>query len=152
MQSATVPHYGPKVMAATEASNKSSQDELSESETKIPAMDGKLCRENTRIQADIENDDARPAPDGGFEAWLVAVGSFCIFFSCMGFANSFGTMADYYITHQLREESADDIAWIGSLSAFLQFFSGMVGGPLFDKFGAKACLHLSISFETLVDY
>ncbi|OAR02829.1 hypothetical protein LLEC1_01600 [Akanthomyces lecanii] len=87
---------------------------------------------------DTSEDDFSKAPDGGLEAWLVAAGSFCIFFCCLGFSNSFGVLADYYIQHQLRGESASKIAWIGSLSAFLQFFSGMVGGPLFDRYGAKA--------------
>ncbi|KAK0621636.1 major facilitator superfamily domain-containing protein [Bombardia bombarda] len=78
-----------------------------------------------------------PAPDGGLEAWLVAAGGCCLFFCCLGFSNSFGNFAEYYMTHELRAESPDSIAWIGSLSAFLQFAAGMVGGPLFDRYGAK---------------
>lgn len=93
---------------------------------------------NTNGEEDANGDGFSKAPDGGLEAWLVAAGSFCIFFCCLGFSNSFGVLADYYIQHQLRGESASKIAWIGSLSAFLQFFSGMVGGPLFDRYGAKA--------------
>jgi MFS family permease len=73
--------------------------------------------------------------------WLVAGGSACIFFCTLGFANSFGTFQEYYMTHQLQAESASKISWIGSLMSFLQFFSGMVGGPLFDRFGAKVCFH-----------
>lgn len=87
---------------------------------------------------DNTSDDIDTAPDGGLEAWLVAADSFCIFFCCLGFSNSFGVLADYYLTRRLRGEPATKIAWIGSLSAFLQFFSGMVGGPLFDQYGAKA--------------
>ncbi|KAL1844457.1 hypothetical protein VTK73DRAFT_2520 [Phialemonium thermophilum] len=84
-----------------------------------------------------EKAEQSPAPDGGLAAWLVAVGASCSFFCCLGFANSFGTFAEYYLTHQLRGRSPDDVSWIGSLSSFLQFFSGAVGGPLFDRFGAK---------------
>jgi hypothetical protein len=40
------------------------------------------------------------------------------------------------MTHQLWDESPGNIAWIGSLSAFLQFAAGAIGGPLFDRFGA----------------
>lgn len=95
-------------------------------------------RENhANTNNDTNEDGFSKAPDGGLKAWLVAGGSFCIFFCCLGFSNSFGVLADYYIQHQLRGESASKIAWIGSLSAFLQFFSGMVGGPLFDRYGAK---------------
>ena len=82
------------------------------------------------------------APDGGTRAWLVASGGSTIFFCCLGFSNAFGAFEEYYLTHQLRAESADKIAWIGSLSAFLQFAAGMVGGPLFDRFGAWVC-HLA---------
>ena len=76
------------------------------------------------------------APDGGLRAWLVATGAAFIFFSALGYANSFGVFQEYYMTHQLREESPDKIAWIGSLSAFFQFAAGAVGGPLFDRYGA----------------
>lgn len=77
-----------------------------------------------------------PAPDGGLRAWIVAIGGACIFFCCLGFTNAFGIFQEYYMTHQLRNESADRIAWIGSLAAFIQFAVGAIGGLLFDRFGA----------------
>ncbi|KAF9772926.1 hypothetical protein IL306_009332 [Fusarium sp. DS 682] len=77
-----------------------------------------------------------PAPDGGPRAWLVAAGSACIFFSCLGFANSFGVLQEYYMTHQLRGHSADAIAWIGSVSTFIQFAGGALSGPMFDRYGS----------------
>ncbi|RYP13808.1 hypothetical protein DL767_010587 [Monosporascus sp. MG133] len=77
------------------------------------------------------NDDSKlnPAPDGGIEAWLVAAGGSALFFCCLGFSNSFGSFAEYYLRHQLIGDSPDKIAWIGSLSAFLQFAAGMVIRP-----------------------
>jgi hypothetical protein len=86
-------------------------------------------------------------PDGGTRAWLVAAGAAMIFFCCLGFSNSFGAFEEYYLTHQLRQESPDNIAWIGSLSAFLQFAAGLIGGPLFDRFGAWACHMAQLIFE-----
>lgn len=91
---------------------------------------------------DEENKPVKPvdfgeAPDGGLRAWLVAAGGAAIFFCCLGFSNAFGAFQEYYMRHQLRDETPGDIAWIGSLSAFLQFASGMVGGPLFDRFGGR---------------
>ncbi|OTB04515.1 hypothetical protein M426DRAFT_58431 [Hypoxylon sp. CI-4A] len=80
--------------------------------------------------------DLEAAPDGGFRAWLVAVGACCVFFSALGFSNAFGVFEEYYLTHQLEGESADKIAWIGSLAVFLQFLSGNIGGPIFDRYGA----------------
>lgn len=82
------------------------------------------------------SDTFGPAPDGGLKAWSVAIGAACTIFSTLGFANSFGVLQEYYAAHQLSSESADRIAWIGSLSAFLQFAAGAIAGPLFDRYGA----------------
>lgn len=79
------------------------------------------------------------APDGGARAWLVAAGGFCITFCCLGFTSTFGIFQQYYTTHQLRKESPDKIAWIGSLAAFIQFAVGCLSGPLFDRFGTWVC-------------
>ncbi|KAK3312849.1 major facilitator superfamily domain-containing protein [Apodospora peruviana] len=80
--------------------------------------------------------DCDKPPDGGLQAWLVTIGTAMIFFCGIGYSNSFGIFQEYYMVHQLPDKSADDIAWIGSLSAFLQFATGAVGGPLFDRYGA----------------
>jgi hypothetical protein len=93
-------------------------------------------------KAPAETPEFPPAPEGGTRAWLVAGGGAAIFFCTLGFSNTFGTFEQYYLTHQLQSQSASQISWIGSLSAFLQFFAGMVGGPLFDRFGARVCLSL----------
>jgi hypothetical protein len=85
--------------------------------------------------------------DDGTRAWLVAAGASTIFFCCLGVSNSFGAFEIYYLTPQLRRESPDNIAWIGSLSASLQFASGLIGGPLFDRFGAWACHMARMIFD-----
>ena len=86
-----------------------------------------------------EKEVIEKAPDGGLRAWLVTAGTACIFFSALGFSNSFGIFEEYYLSHQLKNESADKVAWIGSLAAFLQFATGALGGPLFDRYGAWVC-------------
>ncbi|KAL7945480.1 major facilitator superfamily domain-containing protein [Trichoderma barbatum] len=109
--------------------------DASSDERKVPypeEQSGLAQQDLSLSEAELE-----PAPDGGLRAWLVALGAASIFFCCLGFSNSFGTFTEYYLTHQLRHRSPDDVAWIGSLSAFLQFFVGMVGGPLFDRYGSK---------------
>ncbi|OJJ49327.1 hypothetical protein ASPZODRAFT_59941 [Penicilliopsis zonata CBS 506.65] len=85
----------------------------------------------------VDASDLDVAPDGGSKAWLVAAGAWAVLFSCMGFANSFGTFEEYYLANQLQNEPVDNVSWIGSLSTFLQFAAGMVSGPLFDRYGAK---------------
>ncbi|EAU30841.1 conserved hypothetical protein [Aspergillus terreus NIH2624] len=89
---------------------------------------------------------ADPAPDGGVRAWLVAAGAASVFFCTLGLANSFGTFEEYYLTHQLKGNTASAISWIGSLQSFLQFFSGMLGGPLFDRFGAQVFRPSAIAY------
>ncbi|KAJ4306807.1 hypothetical protein N0V88_000175 [Collariella sp. IMI 366227] len=76
-----------------------------------------------------------PAPDGGSRAWLVVTGAACVFFSCLGFMNSFGVFQQYYLTHQLHNHTPDDIAWIGSIMSFIQFAGGAITGPMFDRYG-----------------
>lgn len=80
------------------------------------------------------------APDGGSKAWLVAVGAGSACFCALGFTNSFGVFQQYYTTHQLQDEPVDKVSWIGSLSTYMQFFTGLIAGPLFDRHGAWVCL------------
>ena len=100
---------------------------------------------STSPSKDSSHDEAPldPAPDGGLRAWLVAAGGATIFFCCLGFSNSFGAFEEFYLTHQLSHESPGRVAWIGSISVFLQFAAGAIGGPLFDRFGAWVCLSSS---------
>lgn len=96
-----------------------------------------LDHENSPVASpDFDN----PAPDGGARAWTVAAGGAAILFCCLGFVNSFGVFQQYYLTHQLRSLSPDKIAWIGSITTYLQFGTGMVGGPMFDRYGSRVSL------------
>jgi hypothetical protein len=89
-----------------------------------------------------------PAPDGGTKAWLNAFGGFCIFFGCLGFTSCFGVLQEYYSTHQLADLSPSKVSWIGSLSNFIQFSGGAIGGPMFDRYGAKVNSLHAIWFRT----
>jgi hypothetical protein len=55
-------------------------------------------------------DEFEPAPEGGTRAWTVAAGGGAIFFSTLGFANSFGTFEEYYLHHQLKDRHLMD--WV----------------------------------------
>ena len=46
----------------------------------------------------------------------------------------------YYETHQLRDHSPSDIAWIGSLQFFFMCLGMLFGGTLFDRFGGPIIL------------
>lgn len=78
-----------------------------------------------------------PFPEGGVRAWSVAIGCAGVLFSTFGYVNAFGVFQEYYQTHQLIHETPSTISWIGSLQTFFLFGGSLVGGPLFDRFGAK---------------
>lgn len=82
-----------------------------------------------------EKSQSSDFPDGGARAWLVAAGAATAFFCTLGFTNSFGVFQAYYQFHQMPNEPADNIAWIGGIQAFLIFAVGSVAGPLFDRYG-----------------
>lgn len=71
-------------------------------------------------------------PDEGFTAWLQCAGSFALLLNSLGLINSFGVFQTYYERDLLRESSSSDIAWIGSIQAFLLTSLGIVAGPLYD--------------------
>lgn len=111
------------------------------------AVDGQQPADSSRSQEskganntdspEAQHDLYGPAPEGGLRAWLAAAGGGAVYFATLGFANSFGTFEEYYRSHQLSSSSASKISWIGSLAIFLQFFTGMLSGPLFDRYGQK---------------
>ncbi|KAK0702186.1 major facilitator superfamily domain-containing protein [Lasiosphaeris hirsuta] len=90
---------------------------------------------------DIESEDFHPVdptayPEGGLRSWLVAGGTAGILFCTLGYSNSFGVFQAYYTQNQLRDYAADDISWIGAIQVFLVFALGIIGGPVFDRYGA----------------
>ncbi|KAI1388514.1 major facilitator superfamily domain-containing protein [Hypoxylon trugodes] len=109
---------------------------MSTTEIDSPEQDSINAAELGKEKAPVDIPDLEEAPDGGLRAWLVTIGASCVFFSALGFSNAFGVFEEYYLTHQLKGQSPDKIAWIGSLGVFLQFVTGNIGGPLFDRYGA----------------
>ncbi|RHZ54816.1 hypothetical protein CDV55_102574 [Aspergillus turcosus] len=85
-------------------------------------------------------------PEGGWRAWSVAIGNAGIMFCTLGHVNTWGVYQAYYEVNQLRGHSPSAIAWIGSLQAFSIFAAGLVGGPLFDRYGAKVIMPSAIVY------
>ncbi|ODH34120.1 hypothetical protein ACO22_03165 [Paracoccidioides brasiliensis] len=88
-------------------------------------------------RADIDEKLENSFPDGGARAWSVALGTSGVLFCTFGYVNAYGVFQEYYMSHQLRDSSPSAISWIGSLQVFFLFSSSLVGGPLFDRYGAK---------------
>ena len=89
----------------------------------------------------VEADDF---PEGGARAWAVASAAGGILFCTMGYINAFGLYQEYYESHQLHDQSPSTISWIGSLQSFFLFGGALVGGPLFDRYGAKVSCNIFI--------
>lgn len=105
------------------------------------------------VEADLENAGVIPRsvvapggvnpadfPDGGLEAWLVVLGSFCCLFVSFGWINCIGVFQDYYQEHLLTGYSSSTISWIPSLELFMMFFGGPFFGKTFDNFGPRGLL------------
>lgn len=92
--------------------------------------------------------EAAEMSQSSLRPYFVVAGAACIFFCTLGLSNSFGTFEEYYTRHQLSTESPSDISWIGSLQSFLQFFTGMLAGPLFDHYGSMVSFRSSITSKS----
>lgn len=84
---------------------------------------------------DLERVQTSDFPDGGVKAWTVAAGAASAMFATFGFVNSFGIFQSYYKLHLLPNHTDDEIAWIGSIQAWLMFVTGAIAGPLSDRYG-----------------
>ncbi|KAF4472691.1 riboflavin transporter MCH5 [Fusarium albosuccineum] len=119
-------------MSTPEKTNRPPREASSDHDTADTLNETRPTSEDQKPETSEEDD----YPDGGLRAWLVAAGASGAFFCTLGYTNVFGIFQAYYMFNQMPERSADDIAWIGSVQAFLIFATGAVGGPLFDRFGA----------------
>lgn len=136
-------------------SNSDQTPKLGAGESHLPQTDAEKADTSSEAasQHTLETsgeDRVGGVPDGGLRAWMVAAGTAGILFCTMGYANSFGVFQAYYMSHQLQNETPDRIAWIGSLQNFLIFASGAIGGPLFDRFGAKVIYPASVLYALAV--
>ncbi|KKK14093.1 hypothetical protein P175DRAFT_0428954 [Aspergillus ochraceoroseus IBT 24754] len=92
--------------------------------------------------------DQKPPNEYTPRACLAILGSFVGAFCTVGFINSFGVFQEYYLRHQLSDESESTVAWLGGISIFFVFFSSVVSGPLLDVFGPRVMLLVG-SFGTV---
>jgi hypothetical protein len=131
----------PRPTSPSDAATQEPHFEKPQSRAASPSDTGTQEPEVEKQDSNKDVNGLDKAPDGGLQAWLVAAGGFSIAFCCLGFVNSFGTFEEYYLANQLKDYTPDDVAWIGSTTAFLQFFVGLFAGPLFDRYGAWVSNH-----------
>ncbi|KAK3356482.1 major facilitator superfamily domain-containing protein [Lasiosphaeria hispida] len=106
--------------------------------------------EQQTVSGTASDDDKENFPEGGLQAWLVAAGATGVVFSTLGYTNSFGVFLPYYLGHQLLGESPDNVAWIGSVQATLSFATGMVAGPLFDRYSVLVIRLAAVAYVIAV--
>ncbi|KAK5171155.1 uncharacterized protein LTR77_004299 [Saxophila tyrrhenica] len=76
-------------------------------------------------------------PEGGTQAWLVVLGSFCGLVAGLGLMNTIGVYQAYVSENQLAEYDESTIGWIFSVYVFLSFGCGLLVGPVFDRHGPR---------------
>lgn len=73
-----------------------------------------------------------PPPNGGTRAWLQVLGAFFLNFNTWGLSNSFGVYQTEYSRTLLASSTQSQIAWIGSLQAFLMLCVSVLCGRALD--------------------
>ncbi|KAL4909553.1 hypothetical protein BDW74DRAFT_174755 [Aspergillus multicolor] len=73
-------------------------------------------------------------------AWAVIFGAFLATFCSVGFVNSYAVFQEYYLKHQLSNESESTVAWLGGVIMFFIYFVSAISGPLLDMFGPRMLL------------
>ena len=115
-------------MAKPKIQNPNAMRDLTETE-KISDADGR--HETTQRSLDDELVqkptgspwmDPKAFPEGGTQAWLTVAGSSACLFVSFGWVNCVGVFQEYYQTHQLKEYSASDVAWIPALQSMEPIF------------------------------
>ncbi|KAI1394198.1 MFS general substrate transporter [Hypoxylon trugodes] len=82
-------------------------------------------------------DDEDEFPEGGLEAWLIVLGSFCAMMSVYGLINVAAVFESYFSTNQLVGYNSSTIGWIFSVYLFIVFFAGIQVGAVFDRYGPR---------------
>ncbi|KAI0923690.1 hypothetical protein AcW1_006580 [Taiwanofungus camphoratus] len=96
-------------------------------------------------KGDLPGEPPMTFPDGGFRAWLVALGVGCGICATFGFVNAWGVFQAYYEETMLPDTPPSTIAWIGSVQYALVFIPGLVFGRLFDMGYFKLPLFIASS-------
>ncbi|GAA5838357.1 hypothetical protein JCM11251_004913 [Rhodosporidiobolus azoricus] len=115
-------------------------DELQEKESK-----GGCDEEKGTPSSSSSPPPAVAFPDGGFRAWSVVAGAWCISFTSWGVVNSFGVFQTYYQANQLSSYSRSEISWIGSVQLSMVLGCAIFAGKFFDAGYIKYLLVISLA-------
>ncbi|KAL9024298.1 MAG: hypothetical protein Q9180_007942 [Flavoplaca navasiana] len=76
-------------------------------------------------------------PDGGLDAWLVVLGTWCVFFTTWGPLLSLSLLQSHYQSTLLHNSSPSSLAFIASIQLFIIYASGLVFSKLFENYGPR---------------
>ncbi|KAJ6279434.1 major facilitator superfamily domain-containing protein [Bipolaris maydis] len=131
---------------SSSSSSNTVQDAIDPSAKEQPPGDGITATDDggaalEAAQPEQPNPNAvPPPPNGGTLAWLQVLGGFFLTFNAWGITNTFGSYQAYYETNMLKSSSSSDIAWIGSVQAYLMLVTGTLAGPIYDAGYLRALL------------
>lgn len=96
------------------------------------ALDSSTRPQLDRAPTKASVNNVSAIPNGGLQAWLQVLGAWILFFNSWGIINTFGAYQTYYELGTTFVSSSSDIAWIGSVQAFLLMVVGALTGPIYD--------------------
>ncbi|KAJ4508421.1 hypothetical protein HRR83_007353 [Exophiala dermatitidis] len=129
------------VEATTNAAELSSADRMRPiSDAEKQTGDGDAEAGEVKVPVQVNPMDPSQFPDGGAKAWTVVFGAACGLVVSFGWINCIGVFQEYYETHQLKEYSSQEVAWIPSLEAFMMFVGGLWVGRIYDNYGPRSLL------------
>ncbi|TLD11710.1 hypothetical protein PspLS_11796 [Pyricularia sp. CBS 133598] len=79
-------------------------------------------------------------PEGGLEAWLVVLGSWCAMTAGLGIVNSTGIFEAYVSNTVLSDTSTNAVGWLIGIYVFVSYFGSIQVGPLFDAVGPRGLM------------
>ncbi|KAK2735003.1 hypothetical protein FQN57_001379 [Myotisia sp. PD_48] len=119
---------------------KSTEAELSPASTAVQATDSPQHQETEKAFPDSEvtEQPVYQAPsEGGTQGWLTVLGAHAALIVSFGWVNSMGVFQAHYETHQLKNFSSSEVAWITSVEFFFLFSFSPISGKLFDSYGPR---------------
>ncbi|KAI9694861.1 MAG: hypothetical protein M1822_000477 [Bathelium mastoideum] len=128
------PHPGVRPMWSTKGTLERSPEQ-GEFGSGPPTTEGRAMTGTTAVTI------ASVPPDGGYLAWLQAIGIACVVFNCWGLNYVFGAQLAYYHKVLLAGHSLSQISWIGSMQFFILFLLGPVVGWLNDRGHFRILFH-----------
>ena len=121
----TVPHQHNTSVVKTEEQWQPRQPLSSDYPVELP-KDEETAQQKDSSSSTSSTKDEITYPEGGLQAWLVVLGSFCGLVAGLGLMNTIGVYQAYLSENQLSEYTESAIGWIFSVYVFLSFGCGLL--------------------------